>query len=56
MKSMLQKDPKNKKIKLANIVVTTHACKEKSMRKALKTIDKLSVIKKKTVIYRIENL
>ena len=56
MKSMLQEDPKNKKIKLVNIVVTTHACKEKSMRKAIKTIDKLKVIKKKTVIYRIENL
>ena len=55
MKSMLQEDPKNNKIKDATIVVTTHSCIERSMKNAIKAIDKLKVIKKKTIVYRIEN-
>lgn len=55
MKSMLQEDPKKKQVNDATIVVTTHSCMERSMNNALKKINKLKVIKQKTVVYRIEN-
>ncbi len=54
MKSMLQKDSKEKD--LASIVVTTHMCKEISMKKAISKIDKIDFIKKKTKVIRIENV
>ena len=46
MKSMLQKDIKNKKFKNATIVITTHDCNEKEMFSALSKINKLKFIKK----------
>ena len=55
MKSMLQKDIKNKKFKNATIVITTHDCNEKEMFSALSKINKLKFIKKKTIYFRIEN-
>ena len=55
MKSMLQEDPKKRQANDATIVVTTHSCIERSMNNALKKIDKLKVIKQKTIVYRIEN-
>ena len=55
MKSMLQEDLKRKQENDATIVVTTHSCIERSMNNALKKIDRLKVIKQKTVVYRIEN-
>ena len=54
MKSMLQKD-KNPNSKNATIVVTTHNCLEKDIRKALTKINALKFIVKKTVMIRIEN-
>ena len=54
MKSMLQKD-KNPNSKNATIVVTTHNCLEKDIRKALTKISALKFIVKKTVMIRIEN-
>tara|TARA_B100000989_G_scaffold293616_1_gene271285 strand:- start:624 stop:1907 length:1284 start_codon:yes stop_codon:yes gene_type:complete len=54
MKSMLQKDSKEKD--LASIVVTTHMCREISMKKAILKIDKIDFVKKKTKILRIENI
>ena len=54
MKSMLQKD-KSPNSKNATIVVTTHNCLEKDIRKALTKISALKFIVKKTVIIRIEN-
>ena len=47
MKSMLQKD-KSKNTKHATIVVTTHNCFEKDMRNALRRINNLGFILKKT--------
>ena len=55
MKSMLQKDGISKEKKCATIVVTTHNCKEKDMMKALKKINNLSFVLKKTTFMRIEN-
>ena len=56
MKSMLQKDVvSSKEKKCATIVVTTHNCNEKDMMKALKKINKLSFVLKKTTFMRIEN-
>ena len=55
MKSMLQKDGISKEKKSATIVVTTHNCKEKDMIKALKKINNLSFVLKKTTFMRIEN-
>ena len=55
MKSMLQKDGISKEKKSATIVVTTHNCKEKDMIKALKKINNLSFVLKKTTFIRIEN-
>ena len=56
MKSMLQKESKNKNSKGATIVITTHDCNEKNMFLALVKINKMKFIKKKTIYYRIENL
>ena len=55
MKSMLQKDGISKEKKSATIVVTTHNCKEKDMIKALKKINNLSFVLKKTTFIRIES-
>ncbi len=56
MKSMLQKDNKPEKSKDATIVVTTHNCLERNMKKALKKINKLNFVLKNTVAIRIESL
>ncbi len=56
MKSMLQKDPHINNQKFATIVVTTHNCLERNMIKALKNIDQLKFITRKTIYLRIENL
>ena len=56
MKSMLQKDNKPEKSKNATIVVTTHNCLERNMKKALKKINKLNFVLKNTVVIRIESL
>ncbi len=55
MKSMLQKESKNKNSKSATIVITTHDCNEKNMSLALAKINKMKFIKKKTIYYRIES-
>ncbi len=55
MKSMLQKDSVLKEKKYATIVVTTHNCIEKDMMKALRKINKLNFVLKKTTFIRIEN-
>lgn len=55
MKSMLQKESKNKNSKSATIVITTHDCNEKNMSLALVKINKMKFIKKRTIYYRIEN-
>jgi len=54
MKSMLQKD-QSPNSKNATIVITTHNCLEKDLKKALKKIDALKFVVKKTVMIRIEN-
>ena len=54
MKSMLQKD-QSPNSKNATIVITTHNCLEKDIKKALKKIDALKFVVKKTVMIRIEN-
>ena len=56
MKSMLQKDNLSKNSKNATIVVTTHNCFEKDMINALRKINNLNFIVKKTTYFRIENL
>ena len=53
MKSMLQKDSDVKK-GLATIVLTTHNCQEKDMKSAIKKINSLDFVMKKTIFYRIE--
>ena len=55
MKSMLQKDNFSEEKKHATIVVTTHNCLEKNMMNALKKINSLNFILKKTVFIRIES-
>ena len=55
MKSMLQKESKNKNSRSATIVITTHDCNEKNMTLALAKINKMKFIKKKTIYYRIES-
>ena len=55
MKSMLQKNGISKEKKFATIVVTTHSCSEKDMMKALKKINNLRFVLKKTIYMRIEN-
>ena len=55
MKSMLQKESKNKNSRSATIVITTHDCNEKNMISALAKINKMKFIKKKTIYYRIES-
>lgn len=55
MKSMLQKESKNKNSRGATIVITTHDCNEKNMILALAKINKMKFIKKKTIYYRIES-
>ncbi len=55
MKSMLQKEIKVGNPNDATIVITTHDCLEKNMMRALKEINKLNFIRKKTVYFRIEN-
>ena len=55
MKSMLQKESKNKNSKSATIVITTHDCNERNMILALAKINKMKFIKKKTIYYRIES-
>ena len=54
MKSMLQKEAKQKK--QASIVVTTHSCRELFMQQAIKKINLMSFVKKKTILYRIEEI
>ena len=55
MKSMLQKDeyPNSKN---ATIVVTTHNCLEKDIKKALTKINALKFVIKKTIMIRIKIL
>ena len=53
MKSMLQKESGVKRGQ-ATIVLTTHNCKEKDMRNAIKKINSLDFVMKKTIFYRIE--
>ena len=55
MKSMLQKEMKIGNSKDATIVITTHNCFEKNMMNALKEINRLNFIRKKTIYFRIEN-
>ena len=55
MKSMLQKEKKFGNSKYATIVITTHNCLEENMMKALKKINRLNFIRKKTIYLRIEN-
>ncbi len=55
MKSMLQKEMELGNSKDATIVITTHNCLEKNMMKALKQINRLNFIRKKTIYFRIEN-
>ena len=55
MKSMLQKDSDQSLNGKATIVVTTHDCLEKNMMSALRKINKLDFIQKKTVYLRIED-
>ena len=55
MKSMLQKETKVGNSNDATIVITTHNCLEKNMMQALKEINRLNFIRKKTVYFRIEN-
>ncbi len=55
MKSMLQKDGVSNEKKCATIVVTTHNCLEKDMMRALKKINNLKFVLKKTTYMRIEN-
>ena len=55
MKSMLQKDNLSGNNKHATIVVTTQLFFEKNMINALKQINKLNFIMKKTTYIRIEN-
>ena len=54
MKTMLQKDQSPNSTN-ATIVITTHQCLEKDIKKALKKIDSLKFVVKKTVMIRIEN-
>ncbi len=56
MKSMLQKEAEVDNSKSASIVITTHNCLEKNMMQALKKINSLNFIRKKTVYLRIEKL
>ena len=55
MKTMLQKDGVSKEKKSATVVVTTHTCNENDMLKALKKINNLKFVLKKTTYIRIEN-
>ena len=55
MKSMLQKEIEFGNSNDATIVITTHNCLEKNMMKALREINRLNFIRKKTVYFRIEN-
>ena len=55
MKTMLQKDQSPNSAN-ATIVITTHKCSEKNIKKALKKIDSLKFVVKKTVMIRIESL
>jgi hypothetical protein len=50
---MLQKDSGIKKGQ-ATIVLTTHNCREKDMQNAIKKINNLNFVMKKTIFYRIE--
>ena len=54
MKTMLQKDQSPNSAN-ATIVITTHKCSEKNIKKALKKIDSLKFVVKKTVMIRIES-
>ena len=55
MKTMLQKDGVPKEKKCATIVITTHTCNESDMMKALKKINNLKFVLKKTAYIRIES-
>ena len=55
MKTMLQKDGVSKEKKCVTIVITTHTCNENDMMKALKKINNLKFVLKKTAYIRIEN-
>ncbi len=55
MKSMLQKEIEIGNSKDATIVITTHNCFENNMMEALKKINRLNFVRKKTVYFRIEN-
>ena len=50
--SLYQND--NSKDKKVSIIITTHRTKSENLSNALEEIDKLSIIKAKTVKYRIE--
>jgi len=56
MKSMLQQDPSSKEKHQATIVLTTHDCLEKDMQNAIKKINALNFVVKKTVLFRIEKI
>ena len=49
----LYQDDRNKDKKVS-IIITTHRTKSENLSDALKQIDKLSIVKAKTVKYRIE--
>ena len=55
MKSMLQKEIEVGNSNDATIVITTHNCFENNMMEALKKINRLNFVRKKTVYFRIEN-
>lgn len=50
--SVAQKE--RRKARIVPVVMMTHEAKEKNMRRALEEIDKLSVIKRKTIAIRVE--
>ena len=56
MKSMLQEEDSKLNSNFATIILTTHNCFEKDMRAAIKKINKLSFIRKKSIVYRIEDI
>ena len=52
--SLYQNDTNNNKDKKVSVIITTHRTKSENLSNALEEIDKLSIIKAKTIKYRIE--
>ena len=50
------KSKKSKEKHQATIVLTTHDCLEKDMQNAIKKINALNFVVKKTVLFRIEKI